>query len=292
MSFSLPINNEDFYSDVTTHCYELIEKKYWDKINKHTLDKWLSNFESIEEKYLASQILLNFQYRNEQAMLSLFKQIVQIYLPQKLEELGIYSISSIKEWENTLSSSQKSWSLPFRFSTIIKGGRIGESGDALFRMLARNGIVHNGIGRFIKNIKEDIKTVILVDDIAGSGEQFKKFYNQYEECFEKFNNIIYCPLVAHEEAIRCIGNISKKIHILPAEKISKENSFYNIHDSYNSNETFIEICDRIIKERKLDIKFPYGFKKQAILYCLNISTPNNNHSFIYHNENWNPLAKR
>ena len=285
------INHYEFYHEVVTRCQDLIKIHYWDRIDKYTLEQWLNNFSTEEEKYLAAHILYNFQYRNQKAMLSMFKQIVQVYLPQKLEELEIYSIDTIEKWESILSSD-KAFKLPFRFSTINKSGCIGESGDALFRLYAQHNIIYKGIGRFIQNIDPQIKTVILVDDITGSGNQFKKFYFQFESEFKTFDHILYVPLVAHPDAIKNIQKISQKIHIMACEVITDKNTFYNIVDKYNSNQDFLIAYEKMIKKNSLHMKFPFGYNKQAILYAMNISTPNNNLACIYHNKKWYPLLRR
>ncbi|NOQ32112.1 MAG: hypothetical protein GQ570_13430 [Helicobacteraceae bacterium] len=291
MSFKLPLLSQEFFDEVETHCYLLIKNNYWDKIDNYTLKKWLENFKTDNEKYLASQILFHFQYRNEKAMLSMFKQIIQVYLPQKLDELGVYTIPSIREWEKMLSTD-KAFKLPFRFSTIDKEDKIGTSGHALFRLYAQNNLIYKDIGRVIDSDMDDkVKTIIIVDDIIGSGEQFIKFYKKHKTAFEKFKNIIYCPLVAHEEGIANIKEELSHIHIVPAEVLTKEeHSFYSISDELNSNDSFQSFYQEVVE--KLKIKFPLGFNEQAILYAMNISTPNNNLSVIYHNKQWNPFLKR
>jgi len=292
MSFKIPELSQEFYDEVEKHCYSLIENNYWDRIDNYTLKQWLENFKTEEERYLASQILFHFQYRNEKAMLSMFKQILQVYLPQKLKELGVYTINSISEWENILKIKEKAFELPLRFSTIDKDDIIGTSGHALFRVYVQNNLIHREFGRIINsNIDKKVTTIIIVDDITGSGSQFLGFYKKHQNSFKKFENIIYCPLVAHEEAIENIKKEVSNIHIVPAEILTKEeHSFYAISDEINSNDIFLSLYKEIVK--RFTTTIPLGFNKQAILYGLNISTPNNNLSVIYHNKQWNPLLKR
>jgi len=291
MSFKSPLLSQEFFEEVEKHCYSLIKNNYWDKVDNYTLKQWLENFETDDEKYLASQILFHFQYRNEKAMLSMFKQIIQVYLPQKLNELGVHEIASISEWEEELSTT-KAFKLPFRFSTIDKEDKIGTSGHALFRLYAQNNLIYKDIGRVIdSNMQINVKTIILVDDITGSGKQFINFYEKHKISFEKFENIIYCPLVAHEEGIKNIREKLSHVHIVPAEVLTKEeHSFYSISDEVNSNDIFLSFYQEVVE--KLKIKFSLGFSEQAILYAMNISTPNNNLSVIYHNKQWSPLLKR
>jgi hypothetical protein len=79
---------------------------------------------------------------------------------------------------------------------------------------------------------------------------------------------------------------------VPAEIITREHSFYAITDEKNSNKNFIEFYNDLIKRKNLKITFPYGYNMQAILYGMDISTPNNNYPLIYHNQQWNPLLIR
>ncbi len=293
MAFLLPSNYQQLYTEILERCFFLIDIHYWNRIDKHTLSLWLDNYESEEEKFFAIQILFHFQYRNSKAMTSMFKQIIQVLLPQKLEELGIYSIDSIAKWENKLKTENKDlFKLPFRFSTINKKGSIGESGDALFRLMAQKDIINKKIGRFIDSINTDCKTVVLIDDITGSGNQFIDFFNNYKISFDKFEYIIYAPLVAHLDAIDRLEKLDSRIHLIPAEILTRDESFYSIMDEYNSNQEYINFTNEIIKKQELKIKFPLGYEQQAMLYGLDLSTPNNNHSFIYHDKKWNPLLRR
>jgi len=289
--FKSPNLSQEFYNEVIDRCYKLIEINYWDRIDNSTLDEWLGNFKIEEEKYFASQVLFNFQYRNHDAMITMFKQIIQIYLPQKLAELNIHKIDSIQQWEKDLTTN-KAFTFPFRFSTIDKEDKIGTSGHALFRLFAQSGLINKEIGRVINSkMDEKVKTIILVDDIAGTGTQFFDFHQKYKDSFAKFQHIIYCPLVAHEDAIKKIQDIAENIHIIPAEILTKEkHSFFQISDDLNSNEKFQVFYKQIID--KLEIKDKFGFSNQAILYGLNISTPNNNLPIIYYSKKWNPLLKR
>lgn len=293
MAFKIPLNHEQLYSEVLNRCYCLVDLGYWSKIDKFTLDEWLKNFDTDEEKFFAIQILLNLQFRNKKAIISMFKQIIQVLLPQKLEELDIYKIKSIQEWENILKTENKElFNLPFRFSTINKKGAIGESGDALFRLMAQEDIVNKKIGRFIDSINPKCKNVILVDDIAGSGNQFKDFFKRYKKSFEQFEYIIYAPLVAHVDAKKNIMSIDKRIHIISSETLTGSESFYNINDTDNENNEYMDLANSIIDKKKLKITFPFGYLNQALLYGFELSTPNNNHSFIYHDKKWNPLLRR
>jgi len=327
MRFTAPSQSTEFYEEVFRRCTKLISLNYWDRIDKYTFESWLTNFTTDDEKYFAAQILFHFQYRNQKALISMVKQIIQVNLPQKLDELGIYTIESISKWE-TILRTDKSFSLPFRFSTINKEGQIGESGDALFRTIAQHDIVYKGIGRFIDRIDtQKSQTVILIDDIAGSGDQFYKFYLRYINIFRKFKYIIYCPLVVHEDAISRIENIpayivseelkkfrfstskldfnlinsyniSEKlqinlnIHVVPAEILKIKSTFFGISDKINTNQDFVDFYTNLISTKELKITYPMGYNEQAILYCMNISTPNNNLPIIYHNKKWIPLLKR
>lgn len=294
MSFELPENYEDNIHDIIERCYDLIDVGYFNKFDKSVLDNWLSNFKTQEEKYLAAQILNNLHYRNEKALIAMFKQILQVYLPQKLKELKIFEIESIETWEKLLSSTN-AYKLPFRFSTINKEGRIGESGDAIFRLYSQYGLIEKGIGRFINDITcAQCNTVILVDDFTGTGNQFKAFYTKYKKIFDRFKYIIYAPLVAHENAIKNISDIAENIHLITAETIKKENGFYGLKDKVNNNKDFSELSDTILRKfsKKNKPEFPYGYDNQANLYAFSVSTPNNNHSLLYHNKHWQQLLKR
>lgn len=293
MAFKLPLNHEQMFSEILDKCFFLIDIGFWSRIDRFSLEEWLKNFTTDEEKFFAIQLLFHFQFRNKKAMVSMFKQIIQVLLPQKLEELNIYKVENIQEWENKLKTENKElFALPFRFSTINKKGYIGESGDALFRLMAQENIVNKKFGRFIDNINASCKVVVLVDDITGSGDQFKDFFERYNKSFNQFEYIIYAPLVAHEDALKRLKSLDSRIHVISPEVLTANESFYNIFDENNLNKNYVDFTNEIMSNHKLKIKFPFGYSNQAILYGLELSTPNNNHSFIYHDKKWNPLLRR
>jgi hypothetical protein len=289
-----PTNSNEFCASVLEISKNLIEMRYWDTIDNVTLKKWLSNFKDENEKYFAAKILLSLRYRNEKAIISMVKHLIQVLLPTKLEELNIYSLQSLEQWE-TILSKKSALDLPFCFSAIKKSQSLHDSGGELFRLMQKQKLVHSKLGMPIDQIDHNkYKHIVIIDDFMGTGSQFSDFYNKNLQHFSHFQNIIYCPLVATKCALCSEENRLQNTHFLPVEVIDREDSLFGLSDTVNNNESFIEFYKDMMKSKKIKHNDLFGFGKLGLLYGFSISTPNNSLPILYKSDcdQWHHLLRR
>ncbi len=105
MAFKIPPNYLEFYNEIVGRCHSLIELKYWDKIEPRTLDAWLDNFKTDEEKYLSSLILYKLIYRNDKTIDSMLSKLFHITIPNILENNNIFiHAGNLETWEARLKN--------------------------------------------------------------------------------------------------------------------------------------------------------------------------------------------
>lgn len=309
MAFEAPDNYLEFYDEVVRKSDALIELNYLSGILKKNLNLWLDNFKTKEERYFSALILDSLIYRNQDAIMSLFMRIFQTILPNLLEQLNIYSIKSIRDWEEKITSDVSYKGLPFVFSTIDTiDGKCGKSGHELIRLLSKNGVINRNLTLDLNFCKPNkaCKAVIFLDDLLGSGKQFKEFITLNLEKLSSVENIIYCPMVAHEIGIKEIEKFSsdksKNIYVYPAEKINERYHFFyqkvNNSKSIDGINLDIDIIkfheDLMIKNNLVsDLTEVYGFGNLGLLYFFETGIPNNTLPILRHQtKDWNRLIYR
>ena len=284
---------------------KLIEYNYWDSIEEHVLSAWINNFSSEAEKYFAAVLLNSLIYRNSSAIRTFGAQLFHIIIPNYLEEKGIYEIESIESWLQLLNQSGSRAVLPFRFTTVEAiDNKPAKSGATIFRELKRHffdsdlGVGCQSLSNMVNNPK--INTLIIFDDVIGTGEQFETFVKKYN-VDQLGYNVLYCPLAAHQSGIERINKSYPSIDIKPIEILTKRHSLFsaenklfeidNVTHHIEFQSFFKKLCDN--RQFKIASSEYLGKGELALTYLFKDSTPNNNISAIwYGDENWTKLAKR
>lgn len=291
-----PNNLDEIYERVTQKSMMLIKLKYWDDIEKTQLTRWLKNFKTNDEKYIAIVILSKLMYRSKESIRAFGSHIFHIILPQLLEELDIYKIHNLSSWENLLKSPN-STTLPIRFSTIEGvDNQPGKSGSIVYRQI-RKKYLHKELGINCLNLHktpDHVKAIIFFDDIIGTGDQFSEFIETYNIISLK-QKIIYCPFAAQEKGIEKIKTKYPNIIIAPVETLdensglfSKNNKMFN-QEHIRFKDIYLETCQKY----NIKTKDKLGYGDLALTYCFNDSSPNNNIAALwYQSESWNSLVQR
>ena len=278
---------------------KLIMIGYWDNVKVSALQRWLDNFKDDKEKYLAASVLSELIYRNRETVTSMGYNIFSIIIPQILEELGIYHVDDIEQWMNDINSPKEARNLPLRTSVINNvDSKVTKSGDLIHTFLQRDFFDKN-LGVRVENLRklpEKIKAIVFFDDMLGSGTQIDTFMTE-TKLDELGKKIIFIPFAAIRESAMKIQAKYKNLIIRPVEYLDDNHNFFRktnwrINRShFYSHEDFlnlyIDMCD------KNSIKNPLGFGELGLSYVLTNSTPNNNLSFLwFENDEWNRLFKR
>lgn len=312
MNFKAPDNYQELYDEVVAKCYALIKLKYWDKIQKSNLDQWLRNFSSPEEKYLATLILNKIIYRNFASIMSAMSQLFYVNLPELLSKYNIYTVPTyLHDWEKLLKKETFSQQTTFAFSTITTG-ELGES-SAFYARLLREYFLHKNLLKTIQeNLPERISTLIFIDDIIGSGDQVNEFIKDNRLVLQKYKNIFFMPLMAHEVGIKNIQrniklfNLEHIIHIIPIETLTLENSFFHFKkNAFSSIETFdgvnsiddLRIFYKFIVDTKKVVdstNLVFGFGNLALSLLFHTGVPDNTIPLIYRSveNSWASLQEK
>lgn len=292
----LPEDWKNFYDSTCQISKRLIKVGFWDKVSEVKLINWLANFKTDEEKFLSALLLHNITYRSSLAMTSTFRIAIDIIIPAFLENKLKYDIGNIEVFLNTLGST-KSRAFPFRFITIEGiDGKTAKSGPALLRELRRSIGIHKDLfigPTQIAEQKEHVKAIIIVDDIIGSGENFRTFY---DKCLSNNKKHVYLfvPLAANTQSVEALRIDFPEIIFEPVELIDEENSFFN-NETLPFNLDIEEMKAFYVKlmREKATMKNPYGFKKQSFSHFFSLSSPNASLPVYYHNsDNWEDLFQR
>ncbi|BCV34022.1 hypothetical protein [Shewanella algae] len=301
----IPIDAEKISERIFYNARKLIEYNYWDGIKIFELLSWINNFKTEEEKYFASSILLSIIYRNRNAIRTFGAQLFQITIPNYLEDKNILSIKCLDSWLDEINSPDARSLFPFRFSTIEGvDNKPAKSGAGILRALKREffdnslSIGYQSYDKLKNN--SSVNTIILLDDILGTGEQFDDFI-KITKLNELGLNILYCPFAANTEGLDRIRDTYDKIDVLPVEILEKrnglfseENKLFHLEDICRAEE-FKIFYHSMCKDRdfKIDENEFLGKGNLALTYLFNDSTPNNNIAALwYGDKNWKRLVKR
>lgn len=301
--FEAPLNWDIYYDDVVSKCESYVEYGYWDDVELYQLRAWLSNFESDEEKYLSACILDGLVYRSKQMVKSSFRTIASSIIPKFLDEQKIDYDDSLDDWLTTLKSGRDT---PIRFVAIENvDNRTGKSGSVIIRefietldLAGHLTMKPEAVGR----IPAYVKAIVLIDDFAGTGNQFCEFFKNNLADKELNKKILYVPLAAHKDAVDYIKRSYPSIEVCPVELLTDDDSFFTPINGYfrgdNKNSVddaknfYLDLCERSPLKGS---SFLLGKGDLCLTFGFHLSTPNNNLKIIYHNSetpSWNRLLYR
>ncbi len=308
MAFKAPNGYLDFYNEIIRKSEKLIEIGYWDKIEKRELDKWLKNFKTDEEKYLSVLILYKLVYRNDKTIDSMISKLFHITIPNILEENKLYTVTDLDEWRIKLKDKKFKKVSFFLFSTITSD-ELGDSGNTYMRILRKKFVSKDLMIRITDTIERQYKAIIFIDDIIASGEQISDFLTENKENLDKYQYIIFTPLVAHYIGVENIKRKFKKLEfsnnliIRPQELIQNENYFLDFEinkDGYFDNENTLddlkEFYKLVIDSYKLENPSQYfGFGNLGLTIIFATGIPDNTLPIIRNRGEgnvWNPLYEK
>ncbi|QEE14794.1 hypothetical protein DSAG12_00611 [Promethearchaeum syntrophicum] len=265
--------------------YNYLKNKFKGCIRKAQINKWLNNFQLEEIPYML-KLLKQFTIINNQE------------LKERLEKIH-------KKMLETCSGSLKD-TIFFNF------GEEGKSANLIQYHYSKSNSIPNSIN-FIDITKitdfdiYDGKNFFYVDDILGSGDQFIKNWNKFEnklksstekQEFEKFllkNSFYYSSIIIQEEAKKKIEEDTPFKTIITKENLLKKQDipFENL-DGLFSKEEVSEILNISTKYgKKLNKTAPLGYGNLKLLIAFEHNFPNNTLPIFWmKNSYWKPLIER
>ncbi len=180
------IEKLDFIQYAIDKVYFYIDSKFWSKLTIQKLQRWLNNFNTIDEKYCAAKLLDRFVYFSEADIIQLLKfGLNEIFLKAQYLKKEIESDFKVSSDElNKLKSKfiEETAILP------LGEGNLTDSSNAIARYLCNEiGFseehVLNPIALESKKIQK-FKRVLIIDDFVGSGDQIIEFWSQQDITFD------------------------------------------------------------------------------------------------------------
>lgn len=275
-----------------------IDHKIWDSIEYNDLDRWLSNFQTSEEKLLSAILLDSLISRSSAQTTSILTNAIERSIPQALYN-SPKEIFEGKEFLNILTSKETSKEI--RIVPVIRDqDPPTKSGPSIARMYKRQlGLNEkNMIWPWLiqENIEAGIKSFIFIDDVLATGHQVAEFFNFIKNIeYSEEIDFSYIPLLAHQDGLNRIKSDFPKINICAVEEISTENSlfkserFCKIHDL---EELYLEVAKKHL-HKNLFKKMAKGYEDLALTFSYYHATPNATLPlYWYESENFHPLVKR
>jgi hypothetical protein len=292
-----------YYDDVLAKCKEYVRTGYWEEIDKYKLQAWLANFATNEERYFSACLLDALVFRTRKMVDASFRDVASSILPKFLKQKNIEIDNDLDYWMHRLSTGRD---VPFRFIAIENvDKKAGKSGSVVIRNLKE---ALDLAGHLIKKpeqiseIPDNIKVLVLVDDFAGTGEQFTEFYEAKVTSEIKMSkHVLYAPLAAHQDAIKNIHQNHPDVTVTPVEVLDDSDSFFHpIHgyfrgDNKNSVEDAKAFYEQICAKQGFNGAAFMGKGGQCLTFAFHFSTPNNNLKLLYHkptDDKWKNLLYR
>lgn len=303
MTFYVPAMHVDLYSEVESRFRLLLTKNVVTGITEMQFDKWLSNFVTDEDQYLAARLLENLTFRSEAMVGSAISHILQCILPCELRRLGL-SLSSVDDFVNSISRGDASY--PVRFIEINdpKGLQPGKSGSVIMRELHRLGGVSNRLMCLPQNLASlppSVQCLVFIDDMLGTGTQFASFAATYKlQELAAYRKLLYCPLAAYKAGLQTLAGKCPWLKIVPVEVFDEQHCFFRgekIRKNIWAIDHQNEIAD--VRQHMKSLCDRAGISPKAGAYMLDLligfhhATPNNTLQIMYADSpTWHNLLTR
>lgn len=230
MAFHVPTNQRGFFQDVELRFRLLLRKGIITGIDPMRLSNWLVNFVSPEDKYLAAHLLNGLTYRSHAMVKSSFQHLMECELPRVLREHGGWSFADLETIYETLSNGTAQ--SPIRIVAVdgTFENTPGKSGAVMIRQFKR----HLNVARpllcrpeRLEELPENVKVLIFIDDLVGSGQQFNSFAKHYNlEGHSKNRCLVYCPLLAFDKGLNKLNEALPWLKILAVETLNSNHQFF------------------------------------------------------------------
>lgn len=230
MAFHIPTDQSGFFQDVDLRFRLLLRKGIITGIDPIRLNNWLANFVSPEDKYLAAHLLNGLTYRSDAMVKSSFQHLMECELPRVLRERGGLPFADLETLYGSLSNGTAT--SPIRFVAV--DGTFektpGKSGAVMIRQFKRHLNVSKPLlcrPERLKDLPEDVKVLIFIDDLVGSGQQFESFASHYKlEEHSKKRCLAYCPLIAFDQGLINLKKALPWLQILAVETLDSSHQFF------------------------------------------------------------------
>ncbi len=263
------------------------------------LENWLSNFSTPEEQFLSAMLLDQFSIRSHSQITSLLDHAVLTCLPNSLHTTVDEVLSAPNYIE--LLGSRHDQSHRIRLVPVIRDSDPPtKSGPSVARLYRRSIKIAdcNMIWpwQISEKIEKNVTTIVFIDDMVGSGEQFCEFIKKHvpdKSC--DATRYIYIPLLAHIYGLENIEKNCPFIEIYPIETADVESNFFyrpGTQDICDLRELYLKVANKHLN-RRLFKKMALGYNGLAMTISYAHSTPNATLPlYWYESDQFYPLVSR
>lgn len=277
MAFQCPPNAEIYFEQVVKRCRGYLRLHLWE-IEQPTLDGWLTNFSTLEERYLAARLLDKAIFRSESQIRAMIVQLLQRTLADALAAPNEFG----EDWQAVLKSEEKDPRL--RLVPVIRDtDSPAKSGPLVARLFRRLGEVSDDWMVWPWLMQGEIdkgNKIVLIDDFIGSGQQFINFANRFLLHQVCLGQLIYSPLVAHEQGLITIRETLPNIRVVPGEVLTANYSTLQESsepfDSHNSQSSARQFYKTYWNRKNIQISksLLFGWEELSLVFAFNHGSPN------------------
>lgn len=303
MAFHVPNANDGLLEAVLGRFRVLLKKGAITGIDETKLDRWISNFRTNEERYLAACMLNRLIYRSQAMIDSSIDYLLHCLLPTYLRGIGQFPYADIESFLEALQQDNRNYPLRIVGVDGRRAFDTGKSGAVIIRQYKRRA----GISKFLtcrpdaldNELSKNVKCVVFVDDMLGTGIQFDTFAKEHALDQKEGIHIAYCPLVAHANGLGKLKLSCPWLTVLPVEVFDGQHDFFceleghpgiwcvdGVNTVFDVKEFYNQITTRhqIPKLKEFNLGLVLGFEH---------STPNNSLSMLWaSSDKWAALLTR
>lgn len=288
-----------FISQVHNRAHHFIQSGIWQSVEKARLTNWIRQFEQYDAELLGAVLLDNLILKSKpqfKAMLSTLMTCADLCVGLEYDRELVDILSRTKDPRVRLAPAISLQQPPTK------------SGFYVLRLLQRMYRIKDDWliwpQRFAE-IPNCVRTLIVVDDFLGSGDQFSEFVglsNLTELHTSRPSlRVVYLVAAAHQSGIDVLRRDFPFVEIICGDVLTddfhlfdgtKLNTRYRAKVSAQLRETYLELLTKagIPSTGKIH---PFGYGQQGICYAFEHSTPNNTLPiYWYETANWTTLLDR
>ena len=302
MTFSVPEKHYSLYHEVQQRFRVLLKKRVVTGIDEETLDCWLANFTTEEERYFAACVLGRLTFRSKSMIESSIDQLLHCVLPTYLRQKGLFPHADIDSFLSSIQRDDPTHSIRFVGVDGSKENDTGKSGVVMIRHYKRRAGIHKGITSrpdALDRLPPHVNCLVFIDDMLGTGRQFDTFAKTHALAEKSTIHMVYCPLVAFHDGLSALSKSCPWLTVLPLEVLTERHQFFCEStqtpgiwavDETNTVADARGFYDRLTTKRGIPKSTRHGLD---LLLGFEDATPNNSLSVLWaSSESWATLLTR
>lgn len=228
---------DDFVKYALQKVHFYIESKFWSKLDNDTLNKWLNNFKTTDQKYCAAKLLDRLVYYSEEDIVRLlefgFNELVLKRYILNIELANDFEVPNVELIKFRTEFYSKSVVVP-----LLSNKNPSESSLAMTRYLTNDLGFPEGnildITNLFSEVLKNAKNLIIIDDFIGSGTQIFDFWNITKM---KIDNVEY--------TINNIKSLYPELEIEYLCLVCTEEGYLNFHTKNSAVGLRITYCEKL-----------------------------------------------